>query len=219
MENKQTLDARQQAMIPIAAFTADGNLERLKPALEKGLDAGLTINEIKEVLVQLYAYVGFPRALNALHTFMAVVDERKEKGIKDEVGRESSPLPADLDKDAYGAKVRAQLAGLYKDISGAKWQEFAPAIDAFLKEHLFADIFARDGLDHECRELVTIAALANLSGAAGQLFFHYGAAMNTGLSEAQMQEFALVLGDTVSKNTGEDAQEVLAEVLKARKKQ
>lgn len=168
--------------------------------------------------MQLYAYVGFPRALNALHTFMAVVDERKDKGIEDEVGKASSPLPANMDKDAYGAKVRAQLAGLEKDISGAKWQEFAPAMDTFLKEHLFADIFARDGLSHEYRELVTIAALANLSGAAGQLFFHYSAAMNTGFTEAQMQVFVAVIGDTVSKRVGEEARKVLAEVLTARKK-
>ncbi len=213
MEQKQTLDARQQAIIPIAAFTADGNLERLKPALVQGLEAGLTINEIKEALVQLYAYVGFPRSLNAIHTFMAVVDERQAEGIKDERGKEASPLPADFDKNAYGAKVRAQLAGLDQDIAGTKWQEFAPAIDTFLKEHLFADIFARDALDHSYRELVTIAALANLSGASGQLVFHYGAARQTGLSEAQLEDFTVVLGKTVGQHVGAAAHKVLAEVL------
>jgi 4-carboxymuconolactone decarboxylase len=32
------------------------------------LGAGLTINEIKEVQIRLYAYAGFPRAPNALAT-------------------------------------------------------------------------------------------------------------------------------------------------------
>jgi hypothetical protein len=40
--------------IPIAAFTANGDLEKLRTALSAGLDAGLTVNEIKEILVQMY---------------------------------------------------------------------------------------------------------------------------------------------------------------------
>ena len=73
MENQNPLTRRQQAIIPIAAFTADGDMDRLKPALNKGLDDGLTVNEIKEVLVHLYAYTGFPRSLNALSAFMETV--------------------------------------------------------------------------------------------------------------------------------------------------
>ena len=81
MAKNQALSQKRQCIIPIAAFTADGDINRLKPALNQGLDAGLTINEIKEVLVHLYAYSGFPRSLNALFAFMAVIDERKAKGI------------------------------------------------------------------------------------------------------------------------------------------
>ena len=42
-----------------------------------------TVNEIKEILVQMYAYAGFPRSLNGIHTFMAVMDERQVEGIKE----------------------------------------------------------------------------------------------------------------------------------------
>lgn len=47
----------------LSALTAMGNLEQLKTALNNRLDAGLTINEIKKELVQIYAYCGFPRSL------------------------------------------------------------------------------------------------------------------------------------------------------------
>ena len=211
------MSPRQQAIIPIAAFTADGDLDRLKPVLSEGLEAGLTVGEIKEIFAHLYAYVGFPRALNAQATFMGVVAERKAQGIEDIEGKAASPVPSGFDKDQYGAEVRAKLAGLDKDISGAPWQKFSPIMDTYLKEHLFADIFVRDVLSHQDRELVTIAALANLSGAGGQLFFHLGGALNTGFSEAQMQEFVVILGDKVSKGVGEGAQTVLVEVLKAKK--
>jgi alkylhydroperoxidase/carboxymuconolactone decarboxylase family protein YurZ len=199
MKNELTLNAKQRGIVPIAAFTATGDIERLKKTLDEGLDAGLAVNEIKEILVQMYAYAGFPRSLNAIHTFMAVMEERQAKGIKDEVGKETSPLPADTNRDEYGAKVRAKLAGQEIIPPPSGYQLFTPVIDTFLKEHLFADIFARDNLDYQSRELATIAALASMTGTAGQLRFHLGAAMNTGLTEAQMKDFISVLKAKVGK--------------------
>lgn len=54
-ENK-TLTTKEKGIIPIAAFTATGNLPQLETALTEGLNAGLTINEIKEILVHSYPY-------------------------------------------------------------------------------------------------------------------------------------------------------------------
>lgn len=217
MEKYHALNQKQQCIIPIAAFTAEGNINRLKSALNQGLDAGLTVNEIKEVLVHLYAYTGFPRSLNALSAFMEVMDERKAKGIEDDMGKEASPVPPDLDRDEYGAKVRAKLAGLETVPPPAKWQLFSPVIDTFLKEHLFADLFVRDVISHQDRELTTIAALANMTGTEGQLRFHLGAAMNTGLTQAQMKDFISVLNTTVGKAQAESAQKILTEVLNSRR--
>jgi alkylhydroperoxidase/carboxymuconolactone decarboxylase family protein YurZ len=149
--------------------------------------------------------------------FMGVLDERKAKGIEDTVGKKANPVPSDLDRDAYGAKVRAKLAGLETDISGAKWQLFSPAMDTFLKEHLFADLFVRDVISHTDRELATISALANMTGTEGQLRFHLGAAMNTGLTQAQMKEFISVLRITTSKAQAESAQQILTEVMNNRR--
>ncbi|MBP1698319.1 MAG: carboxymuconolactone decarboxylase family protein [Deltaproteobacteria bacterium] len=218
MDANRALSAKQQSIVPIAAFTANGDMEKLKTALNEGLDAGSTVNEIKEILVQMYAYAGFPRSLNGIHTFMAVMDERQTKGIKDEVGKEASPLPADMNKDEYGAKVRARLAGQEVVPPPSGYQLFAPVIDTFLKEHLFADIFARDNLDYQSRELATISALASMKGTAGQLQFHLGAAMNTGLTETQMKDFISVLEAKVGKKEADNANEILNKVLSSRAK-
>ena len=211
------LSAKQRGIIPIAAFTATGDQERLRTALTEGLEAGLTVNEIKEILVQMYAYAGFPRSLSGIETFMAVMDERQAKGIKDEAGRDAAPLPAGMNRDEYGARLRATLAGQEVIPPPSGYQLFTPVIDTFLKEHLFADIFARDVLDHRSRELATVAALSSMTGTRGQLQFHLGAAMNVGLTEAQMWDFISVLSTKVGERESESAGEVLTAVLKSRK--
>ena len=96
------------------------------------------------------------------------------------------------------------------------YQLFAPAIDTFLKEHLFADIFCRDVLDYQSRELATISALASMTGTAAQLRSHLGVAMNTGLTEAQMRDFIAVLQARVGTWKLQLASEVLAEVTSNR---
>ena len=40
---------------------ATGDMPGLNTALNQGLNAGLSISETREILVQLYAYVGFAR--------------------------------------------------------------------------------------------------------------------------------------------------------------
>lgn len=216
--SKNSLNTRQQSIVAIAAFTANGDLEKLKPALNEGLDNGLAVNEIKEILVQMYAYAGFPRSLNGITAFMGVMQEREAKGIKDETGKDAGPLPADMNKNEYGEQVRARLAGWDVIPPPGGYQLFAPIIDTFLKEHLFADIFARDVLDDQSRELATISALAAMTGTAGQLWFHIGAAMNIGLTEAQIQDFIAVLESRIGKHEAEVAKEVFAKVLNSRAK-
>lgn len=162
LNEADALDAKQQSLVTISAFTAIGNEAGLRTALIDGLNAGLTVNEIKEVIVQLYAYAGFPRSLNALSTFMKVLKERKEQGIVDAQGKTASPLPADKSKLEFGTENQTRLVG--RPIKGDIY-EFAPIIDQFLKEHLFGDIFGRDVLDFKTREIATISALASLSRA------------------------------------------------------
>jgi alkylhydroperoxidase/carboxymuconolactone decarboxylase family protein YurZ len=206
------LNARQQGIVEISAFTANGHLEKLRSALSEGLDAGLTVNEIKEILVQLYVYAGFPRSLNGLNTFMAVLDERRSKGIRDETGKEASPLPTDRNSLQFGMENQTKLAG--QAVKGAIY-DFAPAIDQFLKAHLFGDIFQRDNLDWQSRELATIVALASIEGLNPQLQAHYRLGMNTGLTPDQLRACVAVLDAKAGKKVGDNAKAVLDKVLSA----
>lgn len=204
------LNIRQQAMIPIAAFTACGEMEKLTVALTEGLEAGLTVNEIKEVLVQLYAYCGFPRSLNALGCFMALMNARKAQGIADEEGKTASPQPENWNSLVAGTANQTQLVG--QPVSGPLF-DFAPAIDVYLKAHLFGDIFQRDVLDWSARELATISALAALPGAEGQLKSHYAISMNNGITPPQLHAFVAVLAAKCSADIAARANTVLAQSL------
>ncbi len=188
MEN---LNDRQRDIVFISAYTAVGNTEKLKNALEKALDDGLSVNEIKEILVQLYAYCGFPRSLNAINTFMQTVDERKVSSV----GNEPESLPHGTDKKEYGNEVQIKLTGA--EVKGAMF-DFAPAIDTFLKEHLFADIFSRGVLTYQEREIATIAALSSIKGVEPQLNAHIQIGKNTGLKDEQTEEI-LKLTSSVNK--------------------
>lgn len=203
-ETKLTL--RQRAIVPISAFTATGDLTSLTSSLAAGLDAGLTISEIKEVLVQLYAYLGFPRALNGLGTFMTLVNERKAAGIADNEGVDASPLPADKTRLALGTEVQTTLVGAPVK---APIFDFAPAIDAFLKDHLFGDIFGRDNLGYQDREIATLGALAALDGVESQFISHLGIAMNTGLTVTHIREVIDVLATRVSPAIAQRAKQAL----------
>lgn len=207
------LNARQERMVTIAAFTANGNLQKLKTALGEGLDAGLTINEIKEILVQMYAYAGFPRSLNGINTFIGVLEEREKKGIKDVPGKEPSPLPANRSSIELGTEIQTRLIGAP---ATGKYITFAPAIDAFLKGHLFGDIFGRDNMDYQSRELATISALASIEGVNPQLQSHFSVGLHTGLTEAQLRSLISVLEANVGKKEAANANETLGKVLSNR---
>lgn len=207
--SNQSLSIKQQSIVTITAFTANGDLEKLKIALNGGVDAGLTVNEIKEILVQMYAYVGFPRSLNGINTFRTVMEERERKGIKDEVGKEASPLPANKSSIELGTEIQTSLTG----VPASDGNTFVPVIDDFLKGHLFGDIFGRDVLDFRSREIATISALSSIDGVNPQLQGHFNVGFNVGLTEAQMRSIISVIEAKVCKKQADNASGVLNNVL------
>jgi len=218
MNNNQTLNAKEQSIVTISAFTAKGDLEQLRMALNKGLDAGLTVNEIKDVLVQLYAYCGFPRSLNGINTFMTVLEERKKKGIKDTEGKTATPVDGVGDKYERGRKTLETLTGQPQSKPAKGFGEFSPQIDRFLKEHLFADIFDSDVLTYRERELATISALAAMPGVEPQLASHLSMGMNTGLTEGGLRQAFDLIEKNISREQAEIARKSLAKIIAAKQK-
>lgn len=219
LKSSTNLDGRQQSIITISALTAKGDLEQLQKALHKGLDAGLTVNQIKEVLVHVYAYAGFPRSIRGLQTLMSVIDERKANGINDKMGADASPVNDDRDKYIRGREILGKLTGAPQAGPATGYSAFAPVLDTFLKEHLFADIFERDVLSYAERELVTISILSSIGGVEPMLQGHLNISLNVGLTPVQLQHYVAIIESSAGKEEAKAAQAVLDGVLQNRKSQ
>ncbi|MGH8347994.1 MAG: (R)-mandelonitrile lyase [Pseudomonas sp.] len=206
----QPLSARQQAVPLMAAAMATSNMSALDTALNQGLDAGLTVSEAKEILVQLYAYSGFPRSLNALGELMKVVEARKQRGVQDDPGREPGRvIPVGDELLAAGKANQTRIAGA--PVQGPLF-DFVPVINQYLQAHLFGDIFERDNLDWQSRELATVAALAVTPGVEPQLRSHMAASLRVGLTAAQLRQLVRLLADQGDAGAAKRAGEALDSV-------
>jgi len=214
--NAELLDEKQKSIVKIASFTAQGKMEELSVALDHGLDEGLTVNEIKEVLVHLYAYSGFPRSIRGLQTFLEVIEKRKEQGIQDDWGKEASPIVDSRSKYDRGIETLEELVLAKMDGPKPAYQQFSPEMDVFLKEHLFADLFERDVLTYAQRELTTISVIASLGNLDPMLRGHMNISLNVGLTAAQLEEFVKLIEVTADQEKADDAYNVLEAVLAAR---
>ena len=212
----QNLSKTQYAIVGIAANTAKGNLPKLKTELTAGLDAGLTIQQIKEVLIHVYAYAGFPRSIRGLQTFMTVLNERKAKGLTDVMGTDASAIKDERSKYERGKAVLDSLLGAPQNGPQTGYSAFAPTIEVFLKEHLFADIFERDVLNYTERELATVSALAGIGGAEPMLQSHLKICLNVGLTAEQLKQFIIAIKKTLGEKEAKSAESVLDAVLKNR---
>lgn len=118
-------------------------------------------------------------------------------------------------------RYRRGLA-VMRALDGDLAERLAESLDAvapdFLRcvvEFAFGDICARPALDLKTREIATVAALAALGTAPGQLKTHLRAALNVGCSPAELTELlmqmAVYAGFPAALNGLAAAREVFAE--------
>lgn len=209
-EANHVLTAREQAIVAVASYTGKGDLEHLKLALVEALEAGMTINEINEVLIHAYAYCGFPRSLRAIQTFVQVVNARKANGMNDPIGREASVVNDNRSRYERGRDILAEISGTPASAPKAGYAIFAPTVERFLKEHLFADLFERDLLTYRERELATVSILAGVGGVEPMAVGHMSICLHLGITSGQLS----ALLNIVEMNLGASYSEPLRKVLK-----
>lgn len=211
-EANKVLAPREQAIVAVASYTGKGDLENLRRALAQALDAGMTVNEINEVLIHAYAYCGFPRSLRAIQTLMQVVEERKADGITDVIGRGASIITDNRSRYERGCDVLAEISGVPADAPKAGYAIFAPTSERFLKEHLFADLFERDLLTYRERELATVSVLAGVGGVEPMFGSHAAICMHLGVTPEQLSALLNIVEMNLGKTYSEPLRKVLTQL-------
>ena len=73
--NRPGLDRRTRSIINLAVLTALGRSHELALHTRGALNNGVTPEEIREVLIQLAGYAGFPAAVEAFRTVQPIIAE------------------------------------------------------------------------------------------------------------------------------------------------
>lgn len=128
------------------------------------MNKGLIVNEVKEIFIYFYVYVGFFCVLNGINIFIRVIEECKVWGIIDKIGIEVIFVFDNYNVNIVGYKICNDLVG--RDILNCiiGYVVFVLIIDIFFVEYLFVDIFYWDVLSVKDRELVIISMLLVMIG-------------------------------------------------------
>lgn len=179
------LDLQERELATVGALAALGDTApQLNFHIDAALRIGVTPVEIVEALVHLVPFTGFPRALNAIGVARAVFADH---------GVTVDPVTMDEDRDRYerGAENLVRIDGRHGLDVVASLKNISPDLARYIVEFSFGDIYHRPWLSPQRKQLVTVAALTAFGDTTPQLAVHIGAALNVGLSPAQVVETLL----------------------------
>ena len=152
---REILDNTTKEQAVVAALTAMGTAApQLKVHIHAALHVGCSPEEIREIIIQMCGYAGFPATLNAMGTLMEVLKETGRTLSKESVhagfenrygrGKES----ARTDRTGPGTGAQGNL------------RHDQPRYHAVRCRIRYGDIYARGILPIRSRQVATIAALA-----------------------------------------------------------
>ncbi|MFH1116486.1 MAG: carboxymuconolactone decarboxylase family protein [Pseudomonadota bacterium] len=182
--SQRALDPKSRQIATIAALTAMGNAEpQLKFHIRAALNIGVTPNEIVEVMYVTTVFAGFPSGLNGISAAREVfqakdvsighgMSDRAGDGTRRERGLEALNLTS---KDA-GKRVIESLS------------DIAPDMGYFIIDFSYGDIFSRDILSPQHKEIAMIAVCVSKGTMEPQLKVHLHAALNVGCTKQQLVE-------------------------------
>ncbi len=212
------LDLKSKEIAVVASLTALGTARsQLKVHINGALNTGVNINEIKEVILQMSVYSGFPRCINAMNALKEVLNERQEHGRNDTIGK-SATKNVNNNRFEAGEKELSKLDGAQVEKLKDAYNDFSPELVRFVLEFGYGDIFSRDSLDIKYRQIATIAALTALGNAQSQLKFHIKAALNIGLTIENIREIMLLMTVYAGFPAGINGTNILKVVVTERQK-
>jgi 4-carboxymuconolactone decarboxylase len=193
--NRRGLSLKSREFATLAMVTALGNQSNSVQAhVEGALRAGATETEIKELLLQMTVYVGYPKTLAAVAVAQQVFTDLKQRGTP-----AATPQPelesrrqAESNEVRYrrGLEALNQISKASGEAVVKSFEDIAPDLGRYILEFSYGDVFSRPNLDLKTRELATVAALTGLNTSASELPLkvHVNGALNVGANRQEIVE-------------------------------
>lgn len=175
------LDMKNREMITCVTLATMQTLPQLKAHAGAALNVGVSPVELREAMYLTAPFIGFPRMLNAIGTVNEVF---KERGI--ELPLEKQGTVNENNRHEQGNRIQQQLyaGGITSAMSGVPGN-LGKAVEGFLTDYCFGEIYTRNGLDLKTREILSYCILTTLE-AESQLRSHYHGGLKAGNTPEEM---------------------------------
>ncbi len=189
--NRPGLSKRDRNLVVLSMLGALHQTNQLSYYVPGGLNHGLTVVEIREIMTHLAAYAGFPRALDAMAETNRILTKLGH-------GPENGKLaPAEKFSNAErrqrGTAVMAKLSGNPASdpdkVITALAGKLGP-LGAYGIDFAFGEVWARSQLSRRDRSLLVVSVLTVL-GRAEELHIHVPAALRHGVTKTELEELML----------------------------
>ncbi len=191
---REQFSRRDRSVVVISVLTALARETELKQHVIGGLNHGLSIDEVDEIMVQLSAYVGLPFALSGSMVVDAAVAERDGTETRT-TPRADAIVQDDEKRRAAGLDVLTTLLGdpnLDKQATEAAIMGQQGDMGALVMDFAFGDVWSRPQLSRRDRSLIVISALTAIN-MKHELEIHIGAALNHGLTPVEVEEVMITM--------------------------
>lgn len=185
------------ALGAVAAAGATGARDLLARSVALARSLGAEPAVLREVLLMLVPYAGFPRALAAFHAAElapAADDAETAAERRAELGRRAF-------EGVYGETSERVLSGL---------RALDPRLPAWTLEHAYGRVLARPALALLERELLAVSLLTALGGLSDPLLGHMRGALRLGASAPEVESMV----DAVPLELGEERRQAARELLR-----
>ena len=177
--NQDDLDDRTRMMAVLAALLGCQGVDEVREILPGALNLGLTPVEVKEIVYQACAYLGFGRG----RPFFDVVnDVLKEAGVS--LPLEGQATTSIEDRVEKGEQAQVDIFGDGMKGFSSSGPEESRHINRWLSGNCFGAYYTRTGLDHRQRAMITFCFLSAQGGCEPQLTSHAKANLRIGNDKA-----------------------------------
>jgi 4-carboxymuconolactone decarboxylase len=191
---REQISRRDRSVIVISTLTALAREVELRQHVAGGLNHGLSIDEVDEIMVQLSAYVGLPFALAGSLAIDQVIAER-EGGETRKAPRAPATVQENEQRRAAGLDVLTTLLGdpnLDKAATERAILDQQGDMGALVMDYAFGDVWSRPQLSRRDRSLIVVSALTAIN-MTHELEIHIGAGFNHGLTPTEIEEVMITM--------------------------